>query len=93
MLTEITPPAPEAGTGWIFLGSGTAIDIKVETTIEAGNFYRVDTGALVTLANPENLRHSRTMEVVGCIELNGLLVSGVDTPPGVPVDQPRLQRR
>jgi hypothetical protein len=86
-VTQIEQTAPAGAPPYFTIVGAGYIDVAPETTtIKGGEFYRVDTGALVTLATPDNLRISRELQVVSCIDLNAYLVNegaGKDTPPGV----------
>jgi hypothetical protein len=89
-LSYITPPvkvidiqqtAPAGDPPmWVFQGAGEITGVKMNTTIQGGVYYRVDTGALVTLDNPDNLRESRTLEVQSCLDINGSYTT-TDAPP------------
>jgi hypothetical protein len=85
-LPYITPPLkltdvvqvvtePAAPPQYLLEGNGFILDYtKVTSTINVTTAYRADTGEELIVANPEALRSEQTIQVVGCLELDGTIV-------------------
>ncbi len=80
-VTPVITDPTQHPTQILLTGDAIALGTTVTSTITIDNVFRADTGAPLVIVNADDLRMDRTIQVVGCLDLN--VKTGVDLPPGV----------